>query len=712
MKRNIILSIPFFLLILNITAQVEYPKTRQADTKDTYFGTEVADPYRWLEDENAVETKTWVQAQVKTTAAYLDKLKFRDAIKERLTQLWDYEKNSLPFKKGEYYLSYKNNGKQNQSVLYIQKGLDGKQNVLLDPNTFSADGTTSLSQFSVSHNHTYAAYGISKAGSDWNEFYVIELPDGKLLKDKLVDIKFSSIAWYKDGFFYSRFDKPSDGRELSSKNSNGKLYYHKLGTPQSKDELIYEDKENPSYMFGAEVSDDESYLIITVSESTSGNQFYYKKLGDKKAKLEKLVTSFDYTFSFIDMVDGRFLIHTDFDAPKYQLLSIDPKNPSKSGWKALVPQSENLLQNVYLIGDKLVASYLKDVKSELKVFDYTGKYIQDISLPGVGMLSGFSSEKGDNIGFFSYTSFIDPGTIFQYDITTNSYKEYSKSKCVFESEKYITEQVFYPSADGSSIPMFITRRKDVPIDGTAPCYLYGYGGFNISVTPAFSPNMALFLEQGGIYAVANIRGGGEYGADWHKAGTKLQKQNVFNDFIAAAEYLISNKYTKSERLAISGRSNGGLLIGACMTQRPDLFKVALPGVGVLDMLRYHKFTIGYAWAVDYGTSDNKEEFEYLYTYSPVHNVKETNYPATLVFTADHDDRVVPAHSYKFISELQRKQQGNNPVLIRIDVNAGHGAGKPLSKTIDEWADIWAFVFDNLQMKIEVKTEHSKKAKMD
>jgi len=700
MKKLIITTLTLST-VLNLSAQVSYPETQRGDVTDEYFGVKISDPYRWLEDENSNETKAWVGAQNKTTLSYMEQIPYRDAIKKRLAELWDYEKNSLPIKEGDYYLFYKNTGKQNQSVLYIQKGLDGTPEVLLDPNTFSADGTTSLSQFAVSNNHKHAAYGISKAGSDWNEFYVIDLPSGKKWDDKLENIKFSSIAWYKDGFFYSRFDKPVDGKDLSGKNSFGKLYYHKIGTPQKNDELVYEDKNNPSYMFGAEVSDDEQYLIITVSESTSGNQLYFKKLGTKKEQLVKVVTDFDHTFSLIDVVDDQLILYTDYKAPKYQVISIDTKNPMAENWKTVIPEAKDLLQSIHLINNGFVASYLSDVKSVLKRYELSGTYISDIELPGLGMVGSFSSKRKESEGFFSFTSFTDAGTIYRYDAKSNSYKEFIKTESPFRGNEYITEQVFYPSVDGTQIPMYITRRKDIPLNGKNPCYLYGYGGFNISVTPSYSPNVALFLENGGIYAVANIRGGGEYGADWHKSGTKLQKQNVFDDFISAAEYLIKNEITSSEKLAISGRSNGGLLVGACMTQRPDLFKVALPGVGVLDMLRYHKFTIGYAWAVDYGTSDKKEEFEYLKNYSPVHNVRQNHYPATLVFTADHDDRVVPAHSYKFISELQHRQQGENPVLIRIDVNAGHGAGKPLSKTIEEWTDIWAFVFQNLGMQPDI-----------
>lgn len=682
---------------LNASSQMKYPETKRGQASDDYFGVKVEDPYRWLEDENSPETKAWVEQENKITFGYLEKIPFRENIRKRLTTLWDYEKNSVPFKEGEYYFSYKNTGKQNQSVLYIQKGLDGMPAVLLDPNTFSADGTTSLSLFSVSHDHKYAVYGISKAGSDWNEFYVIEIPTGKKLDDKLENIKFSDAAWYNDGFFYSRFEKPEGGKDLSQKNSNGKLYYHKLGTPQSQDELVYEDAKNPTHMFGAYVTDDQQYLMLTVTESTSGNKLYFKKLGVKDAPLIKVVDNFEHDFNLIEHVNGKMLILTNHGAPKQRVIAVDLAKPAEANWQTVVPESKDLLQWANLIDGKLVVGYLSDVKSLIKTYDFSGKFLADVPLPGPGIVGGFSSKNKDAEGFFSFTSFTTPGTIYRYDAKTNTYKEYIKTTCVFDASAYETKQIFYTSADGTRVPMYITMKKGTKLDGSNPCYLYGYGGFNISVTPAFSPNVALFLEAGGIYAVANIRGGGEYGSEWHKAGTKLQKQNVFNDFIAAAEYLIKEKYTNSQKLAISGRSNGGLLIGACMTQRPDLFKVALPGVGVLDMLRYHKFTIGYAWATDYGTSENKEEFDYLRKYSPVHNVRKQAYPATMVITADHDDRVVPAHSYKFISELQRNQTGPNPVLIRIDVNAGHGAGKPLSKTIDEWTDVWAFVFQNLGM---------------
>ena len=701
MKKHVITAgVLLSAAVLNATAQMKYPETKRDNVTDDYFETKVSDPYRWLEDENSKETENWVKEQNRLTFGYLSKIPFRDEIRNRLARLWDYEKYSVPFKEGGYYLYYKNSGRQNQSVLYIQQGLQGTPSVLLDPNTFSPDGTTSLSLFSVSHDHKYAVYGISKAGSDWNEFYVIEIPSGKKLDDKLENIKFSGAAWYKDGFFYSRFEAPDADKSLTDKNSNGKLYYHKIGDPQSKDELVYEDPKNPTHMFGAQVTDDEQYLIITVSESTSGNRLYFKKLGKKKAPLVKVTESFEHDYSVIDHVNGKLLVLTNKDAANYRLVAIDPAKPGEADWKLLIPESRDVLQWVSLMDGELLAGYLSDVKSAVKRYDLSGKFIADIALPGLGMASGFSSRKEDAEGFFSFTGFTDPGTVYRYDAKTDTYQPFFKTKSIFDGSAYETRQVFYSSKDGTKIPLFVTMKKGTELNGRNPCYLYGYGGFNIPVTPSYSPNVALFLEQGGIFAVGNIRGGGEYGTAWHKAGTKLQKQNVFDDFIAAAEYLIDQGYTSSDKLAISGRSNGGLLIGACITQRPDLFKVALPGVGVLDMLRYHKFTIGYAWATDYGTSENEEEFRYLLKYSPVHNVKPAQYPATLVFTADHDDRVVPAHSYKFISALQANQQGPNPVLIRIDVKAGHGAGKPLSKTIDEWADIWTFVFKNLGMEMQ------------
>lgn len=704
MKHNIVVTISVAMLssTMYMQAQIKYPETKRENTSDEYFGVVVADPYRWLENENSAETVNWVTQQNKVTRAYLDEVPFRTKIRERLTRLWDYEKISVPFKKGDYYLQYKNTGKQNQSVLYIRKGYEGAQTVLLNPNTFSADGTSSLSVFSVSNDHKYAAYGVSKAGSDWNEFYVIDLPSGTKRKDKLEQIKFSGAAWYKDGFFYSRFEKPEEGKALSQRNSGGKLLYHKIGEEQKNDKLVYEDPQHPTRMFGANVTEDERYLFLSVSESTSGNELYFKSLGGDITQdgFTPIYQGFEFDFSLIDHIDGKFFIHTNHGAPKYRVISVDPQNPGEEHWQTLIPETDDVLQQVHVMGNKLVLQYLSQVKSKLITYDWQTQKTSEFKLPGVGMVSGFSSKKEDSEAFFSFTGFTDPGSLYRYDDKTDSFALINASACDFITEEYETVQEFYTSSDGTQIPLFITRKKGLDVSPETPCYLYGYGGFNISVTPSFSPNVALFLEQGGIYAVANIRGGGEFGTEWHKAGTILQKQNVFDDFIAAAQYLIDKGLTSPEKLAISGRSNGGLLVGACMTQRPDLFKVALPGVGVLDMLRYHKFTIGYAWATDYGTSENAEEFDYLLKYSPVHNVKPGVYPATLVYTADHDDRVVPAHSYKFISELQHKQEGDNPVLIRIDVNAGHGAGKPLSKTIDEWTDIWTFVFRNLGMEMK------------
>ncbi len=695
----------FFFAAMSIiynkaTAQPSYPETRRDEVYDEYFGVKVHDPYRWLEDENSPETKAWVQAQNEVTFGYLNQLTYRDKIRHRLSELWNYEKRSLPSRKGEYYFQYRNSGTQNQSVLYIQKGLQGEATVFLDPNSFSEDGTSSLTVFSVSHDNRYAVYGVSKAGSDWNDFFVVEIPTGNRLKDELTDIKFSGAAWYGNGFFYSRFEKPAEGKVLSDRNKAGRLFYHALGTPQSADKLIYEDPAHPDRMFGASVTEDQQYLIVSISESTSGEKILFRKLGVDNAPWVTLNDTFEHDFSLLDHVNGRFIILTNHEAPNYRLISVDPLNPRKENWKTLIPESDRVLQSASLMKERLIANYLQDVQSVLEVYDYSGKLTGRLALPGPGIVSGISSKKTDADAFISFGSFTEPGLILRYNAVSGKMDTFWKAKTSFATEMYVTEQVFYNSKDGTRIPMFIVRKRGTELTPSTPCFLYGYGGFNISVTPSFSPSMGLFLEQGGVYAVANIRGGGEYGTSWHKAGTKLKKQNVFDDFIGAAEFLINSGYTSAEKLAISGRSNGGLLVGACMTQRPDLFKVALPGVGVLDMLRYHKFTIGYAWATDYGTSEKEDEFKNLLKYSPVHNVNNTRYPATLVYTADHDDRVVPAHSYKFISALQTNQIGENPVLIRIDVNAGHGAGKPLSKTLDEWADIWAFTMENLGMNFE------------
>lgn len=692
-----------FLILMTMVLQdvfaqkFVYPTTRKDDVSDMYFGKSIPDPYRWLEDDNSPETKKWVEEQNKFTNQYLSKIPGRERIHKRLSEVWNYAKYSTPFKKGKYFFHYKNDGMQNQSVLYIQDDLDDDARVLIDPNKLSNDGTTSLAGFYPSSDSKYAAYSISKAGSDWNEFFVINMETGELLKDHITHVKWSGVSWRGNGFFYSRYDKPEDGKELTSANSFHKVYFHMLGQDQSEDRIVYQEPSFPQLIFSSDITDDQRFLIISISESTSGNRIIFKDLTNPADKFREMNSNYDFDFNVIDHVNGLLLVYTNYNAPKYRLIAVNPENPNVDEAKEIIPESEDVLTGVSLCADRLVAQYLSNVSSKLNVLDLNGKFEKTVKLPGIGMVGGFSSDRKEKFAFYSFTSFTQPSTIYSYDIFSNTSKIYNTPKLSFNSDDYETKQVFYKSKDGTKIPMFITMKKGVTLNGNHPVYLYGYGGFNISITPGFSPQMAVFLEAGGIYAVANIRGGGEYGTEWHRNGTKLKKQNVFDDFIAAAEYLIENKYTNASKIAISGRSNGGLLIGACMTQRPDLFKVALPAVGVLDMLRYHKFTIGYAWAGDYGRSDEKDQFPNLLSYSPLHNVKAVEYPATMVLTADHDDRVVPAHSFKFAAELQSKAQGKNPVLIRIDVNAGHGAGKPTSKTIDEWADVWTFTFHHLGM---------------
>lgn len=700
---------PFFISLILLAAcnnpeksnesqKLKYPETRKTDTVDTYFGTKVPDPYRWLEDDKSAETGEWVKAQNKVTFDYLATIPFRDKIKERLTKIWNFEKVSTPFKKGKYYFFYKNDGIQNQSVLYVQEGLNGTSRVLLDPNKLAADGTASLGGLAISKDGKYAAYSINRAGSDWSEIFALEIESGKQLQEDLKWVKFSDISWKGHGFYYSAYDAPKGGSELSDKNEYHKVFYHQIGDDQSKDKLIYEDKEHPLRNFSASVSEDEHLLYLYGSESTSGTTLAVKELDNPKADFVWLVTNFDNNYGVIDHDGSKLLLVTDKGAPKYQLLEIDyTQKPDYENWKKIIPESTDLLESVSLANGKLVAKYLKDVTTRLYIYDRQGKKEREIELPGICKVEGFDSDKDDSLAFFSYNTFTAPAIIYKYNMVTNQLTQWFKPKIDFNSDDYETKQVFYTSKDGTKIPMFITCKKGIQLDGNNPCFLFGYGGFNSYYSPEFKIDRAVFLENGGIYAIPGLRGGGDYGEEWHKAGTKCQKQNVFDDFIAAAQYLIDQKYTCSAKLAIHGRSNGGLLIGAVMTQRPDLAKVAIPTVGVMDMLRYHKFTIGWAWASDYGTSDNQDEFNCLIKYSPLHNIKEVAYPATLVTTGDHDDRVVPAHSFKFIATLQAKQQGSNPVLVRIDTNAGHGSGKPTSKQIDEFADIWSFVFYNLGM---------------
>jgi prolyl oligopeptidase len=674
---------------------LNYPETRKCDTIDNYFGTDVADPYRWLEDDFSDETANWVKAQNEVTNNYLSKIPYRENMKNRLKDIMNYPKESAPSKKGKRYFFYRNDGLQNQSVLYYKNSLDGEAVELLDPNKLSDDGTVALSTLGISDDGNYLGYAISRNGSDWEEIFVKNIETGETLNDHLMWVKFTSIAWKDDGFFYSRFPEPKN--ELSGVNENGQLYYHKVGTEQKDDQLAYEDKTNPDVSFNAEVIN-KRYLVIYGSESTSGNCLYYKDLDKANSDFVKLVDNFENDYGVIDEIDGNFIVMTNYFAPEYKVIKIFLDNPTPAKWLDLIPKSDaGVLAGVSHIGKKLIANYTKDAHTVIRIFDEEGHFISNLDNDMIGTIGGFSGEPEDTETFYTVTSYTTPSLIYKYDITNNKSELYKKSEISFNSDEYVTEQKFYNSKDGTKIPIFLTHKKDIVLDGTNPTLLYGYGGFNISLTPSFSATRIAWLEQGGVYAVANIRGGGEYGKEWHEAGTKLQKQNVFDDFIAAAEFLINEKYTSKERLAIQGGSNGGLLIGAVVNQRPDLFAVAIPQVGVMDMLRYHKFTIGRYWAIDYGTSeDDKDMFEYLYKYSPLHSVKDgVDYPAILVTTADHDDRVVPAHSFKYAATLQNSNIGNKPHLIRIESNAGHGSGKPLDKAIDEVVDIYSFIFYNM-----------------
>lgn len=682
-----------------VQEKINYPKTEKGDQTDDYFGTQVADPYRWLENDTSAETGAWVIAQNKVTNDYLAKIPFRDQIHKRLEALWDFPKLTVPFKKGEWIFFEKNEGKQNQYVIYVQKGINGEPRVLIDPNTLSADGTVAVGDLSVSHDGKYMAYSINKAGSDWAEFNVLDIATGKTLPDKIEWVKFSGASWHGDGFYYSRYDAPVKGKELSNRNEYHKVYFHKLGTKQSEDKLIFENSNFPLRSYYAGTTEDEHFLILSESEGTSGNSLFCKDLTASGTKFVKIAAGFDNEYNVIDNVGDKLLVRTNEGAPNRKLVLIDPKSPASANWKEIIPEKEEVLEDVVLAGNQMFAGYMKDATSRVYAFNLEGKLLQELPLPGLGTLAGFNGEKGDNTVFYGFTSFTFPATIFTYDVSEMKTAEFFKPELDFDASIYETKQVFYESKDKTKIPMFIVHKKGLILDGQNPVLLYGYGGFNVSLTPGFSVSRLVFLENGGVYCMANIRGGGEYGEKWHEAGTKLKKQNVFDDFIAAAEYLIAEKYTTPEKLAISGGSNGGLLVGACMTQRPELFKVCLPAVGVMDMLRYHKFTIGWAWASDYGSSDDSIQFRNLLGYSPLHTIKNSIcYPATLITTADHDDRVVPAHSFKFAATLQEKQGCNNPVLIRIETKAGHGGGKPTGKVIDEMADMYSFLFYNMGIK--------------
>lgn len=691
--KNILTILFITFSILGYT-QIKYPETKEVDVVDDYHGIKVADPYRWLEDDKSIETQNWVEAQNKVTFGYLNNIPFRNKIKDRFTEIFNYPKYGAPFKEGNKYYFFKNDGLQNQSVLYSKKGLDDIEEVFLDPNKFSKDGTKSLTTLSFSKDGRYLVYGVSSGGSDWNEFFVMDAVTKKKLSDHLKWIKFSGAAWAKNGFYYSRYPKPT-GSELSSKNVHNKVYYHKLGDKQQNDILIYQEPNNPKRGFNVQTTEDERFLIIYKSEGTSKNAFMVKDLSIPNSDFISIVEDCENNYSIIDNIDDKLLVRTDYNAPNYKLILIDTKYPAKENWEDLIPESKNVLHSARIIGNKLIVTYIEDVTHQAYIFDLNGNLEDKIKLPGLGTV-WFSGKRNENIAFYTFTSFTSPGTIYKFDVKTRESQLYKQIELKFDFDNYITKQVFYPSKDGTKIPMFIVHRKDLILNGNNPTYLYAYGGFNVSMLPTFSASRLILLENGGVFALANIRGGGEYGEQWHRAGMLENKQNVFDDFIAAAEYLINSGYTNPNKLAIAGGSNGGLLIGAVINQRPDLFKVAIPAVGVMDMLRFHKFTIGYYWIVEYGSSDNPEQFKYLYSYSPLHNINENlNYPAVLVTTADHNDRVVPAHSYKYIATLQKKYKGENPVLIRIETKTGHGAGKPTSKVIDEVTDIWSFVFYNM-----------------
>lgn len=672
-----------------------YPETKIVKQTDVYHGVKVEDPYRWLEDDNSAETKVWVENQNKTTNEYLSQISYREKVKERLTALWNYDKVNTIYKKGNLFFSFRNNGLQNQAVFYSQSSLLDNPVVVLDPNTLSTDGTTSLSGTAISKDGTYLGYGISKAGSDWVEIHVKNITTKEDLNDVIKWVKFSDISWKGNGFYYSRYDEPSNDKAFTQKNEFHKVYYHVLGKPQSEDVLVYENKEHPNRNFSVQVTHDENYLIIYGSESTSGQSVIVKDLSSPQNKFISIVDNFENEYSVKENIGNQFYLYTNYKAPKYKLVKVSLNNPSQDNWDDVLAEKEDLLEGVSFCGNKLISNYLKNVSSKLFLHNISGRIEKEIKLPGICKVNAVNSSREDDFALYSTVSFTSPEEIYFYDSRAGVSRRIFKPNISFNSNEYETKQVFYNSKDGTKISMFITNKKGVVLNGNNPCFVFGYGGFNISYTPEFRIDRAVFLEAGGIYCVPNLRGGGEYGEDWHKSGTKCKKQNVFYDFIAACDYLVDNKYTSHEKLAIHGRSNGGLLIGAVMTQRPDIAKVAIPTVGVLDMLRFHLFTIGRAWSADYGNSENKEEFDCLFKYSPLHNLKKANYPATLVLTGDHDDRVVPAHSFKFIATLQNANTGTNPTLIRIDVNAGHGSGKPTDKQITEFADMWSFVFFNL-----------------
>lgn len=683
-----------------------YPKAKTVDQIDDYHGTKVADPYRGLEDTDSADTRAWIEEENKVTFHYLEQIPYRQAIHDRLKKLWNYERYGVPEQQGGRYFYQHNTGLQNQSVLLVADSLTAEPRLLLDPNTLSVDGTVALVGHAITEDGKLVAYGTSASGSDWMEWRVRSVDTGKDLPDLVQWVKFSGASWTKDGqgFFYSRFEEPKEGTQLRDANYFHKLYYHKLGTQQLEDKLVYDRPDNKELGFGGNVTDDGRYLTITVWQGTSPkNRLYYKDLTNPNGEVVKLLDDFDAEYQFLDNDGPVFWIKTDLDAPRGRVIAIDTRHPERSNWKTIVAQSADKLDRANVVNDSFVLSYLKDAQTEVRVYDLTGKFLHNVDLPGIGTAEGFGGKRSDKETFYAFTSFITPTTIYRYDLSAGKSGVFRQPKVDFDASLYETKQVFYTSKDGTRVPMFITAKKGLKLDGQNPVLLYAYGGFNVSLTPAFSVGNAVWLELGGVYAQPNLRGGGEYGEDWHQAGTLLRKQNVFDDFIAAAEWLIANKYTSTPKLAIRGGSNGGLLVGACLTQHPDLFGATLPAVGVMDMLRFHKFTIGWAWTSDYGSSDDPAMFKALYAYSPLHNLKPgTKYPATMVTTADHDDRVVPGHSFKFAATLQADQVGPAPVLIRIETKAGHGAGKPISKMIEETADSWVFVARNLNMDVQLK----------
>ncbi|MDI6845031.1 MAG: prolyl oligopeptidase family serine peptidase [Candidatus Saccharicenans sp.] len=698
----LIISILLIAISLSFCRKPEeklvYPQTRKVDQVDDYFGLKVPDPYRWLEDDNSEETKKWVEEQNRLTFSYLEKITYRERIRARLKEIYNYPRMGQPIRAGEYYFFYKNDGLQNQSVIYIQKGLDGQPEVFIDPNQLSPDGTIRITLAGFSPDFRYVAINRSEAGSDWSELRVMEIATRRELPDRIRWVKFSGAAWFGDGFFYSGYDQPAPGEELRARNEYQKVFYHKLGTPQEEDVLVYHDPKNPLRYYSLGVTEDQKYAILEISAGTSGNELYWKDLTAKNSEFRPLITGFDNDSEVIDNVGDKFLVRTNIDAPNFRLVLIDPKNPSRENWKEVLPEKPEVLTAATTAGGYLFATYLQDAHTRVFHCRLDGSLIREIELPTLGTASGFGGWRDDKVVFYTFQSFNYPPTIYKYDLENGKSEIFARQEAKFNPEDFEVKQVFYHSKDGTRVPMFIVHKKGLVLNGKNPTYLTGYGGFNISLLPSFNPAILIILENGGVFAQPNLRGGGEYGEKWHRAGMLEKKQNVFDDFIAAAEYLIKEKYTSPKYLAIAGGSNGGLLVGAVMTQRPELFGVAFPAVGVLDMLRFHKFTVGWGWVVEYGSSDNEEQFRYLYKYSPLHNIKDgVCYPATMITTADHDDRVVPAHSFKFAATLQEKQACNRPILIRIETRSGHGSSN-ITKAIDELTDRYAFMFYQMGVK--------------